>query len=420
MPAILDRCNAFERAICRMVFQDKYSSSVKTYHVIDHLASRGEELGLMSSSGYLAAIEALKRFSSYHAKLIRGFAGERRAFYAVKHAMSDAERLVNLELDYEGEHNEFDQILITRQGLRVIEVKNYSSSATVGTDGILRLDNGSGRAWNLGERMASKCYAMRQIASGAIGRDIADERIVPLLVNANERSSVKSEFEGIAIEGTGSIGRRIGKLFEEDAILNTEEMAAIKAALEDAHHPIEIASEIDLEYVSASLHEALSLITQSAAIAEENDAPADMDFPTSDVPTERRERRWPLSIASGTACFSLALSAATRLDQRTYGGKKMNGMTEYAAVRSAAIDAENNKAPNCQGMIESVIDATRGITAPQAGLLGCALVSAAGLLAYGIHALCGLAKEGHPVEFSAGPARFAATQATLGETCLPQ
>ncbi len=98
----------------------------------------------------------------------------------------------------------------------------------------------------------------------------------------------------------------------------------------------------------------------------------------------------------------------------------MNGMTEYAAVRNAAIDAENNKAPNCQGMIESVIDATRGIAAPQAGLLGCALVSAAGLLAYGIHALCGLAKEGHPVEFSVGPARFAANQATLGGTCLPQ
>lgn len=37
VPALLERHNNFEQAICRTVFQDKYSSSVKTYHVIDHL-----------------------------------------------------------------------------------------------------------------------------------------------------------------------------------------------------------------------------------------------------------------------------------------------------------------------------------------------------------------------------------------------
>lgn len=41
-------------------------------------------------------------------------------------------------------------------------------------------------------------------------------------------------------------------------------------------------------------------------------------------------------------CFSWALSAATRLDQRTYGGKKMNGMTEYAAVRSEPSNPRRN------------------------------------------------------------------------------
>ena len=44
VPALLERHNDFEQAICRTVFQDKYSSSVKTYHVIDHLIARGEEL----------------------------------------------------------------------------------------------------------------------------------------------------------------------------------------------------------------------------------------------------------------------------------------------------------------------------------------------------------------------------------------
>ena len=155
MPALLERHNDFEQAICRTVFQDKYSSSVKTYHVIDHLIARGEELGLMGVPSYLAAIEALKRFSSYHAGLIRGFAGERRVFYAIKHVGSGFEQLVNAELDYEGEHDEFDQILVSRQGLVIVEVKNYSSSAAIGSDGILRFEDESGRMRKVGERMAS-------------------------------------------------------------------------------------------------------------------------------------------------------------------------------------------------------------------------------------------------------------------------
>ena len=119
------------------VSEDKYSSSVKTYHVIDHLIARGEELGLMGVPSYLAAIEALEEVQLLSRwPQSRGFAGERRVFYAIKHIGFGFEQLVNAELDYEGEHDEFDQILVSRQGLCDSRVKNYSSSAAIGSDGI--------------------------------------------------------------------------------------------------------------------------------------------------------------------------------------------------------------------------------------------------------------------------------------------
>ncbi|MFR7671494.1 MAG: nuclease-related domain-containing protein [Collinsella sp.] len=110
----------------------------------------------------------------------QGFAGERRVFYAIKHVGSSFEQLVNAELDYEGEHDEFDQILVSRQGLVIVEVKNYSSSAAIGSDGILRFEDGSGRMRNVGERMASKRYVLREIVSNAIGAISLMERSSPL------------------------------------------------------------------------------------------------------------------------------------------------------------------------------------------------------------------------------------------------
>ena len=93
----------------------------------------------------------------------------------------------------------------------------------------------------------------------------------------------------------------------------------------------------------------------------------------------------------------------------------MNDVMERTATSYAAIDAAGNKASDCRGMLKSLVDATNGITEPQAGLLGCFVVSIAGVAGYGIYALCDLVKSGHPVELTFGGARFAANTAALGE-----
>ena len=93
----------------------------------------------------------------------------------------------------------------------------------------------------------------------------------------------------------------------------------------------------------------------------------------------------------------------------------MNDVMERAATSYAVIDAVGNKAGDCQGMLKSLVDATNGVTEPQAGLLGCLVVSIAGVAGYGIYALCDLVKSGHPVEFPFGGVRFAANTAALGE-----
>lgn len=99
--------------------------------------------------------------------------------------------------------------------------------------------------------------------------------------------------------------------------------------------------------------------------------------------------------------------------------KKGVRMTENTmgsiAISDATIDAVNKKAIICQSALKSLVDATSGITEPQAGLLGCLIVSIAGVAGYGIYALCDLVKSGHPIELTSGGVRFAANTPALGE-----
>ena len=93
----------------------------------------------------------------------------------------------------------------------------------------------------------------------------------------------------------------------------------------------------------------------------------------------------------------------------------MNDVMERAATSYAVIDAVGNKASDCQGMLKSLVDATGGITGPQACLLGCLVVSIAWVAGYGIYALCDLVKSGYSVELTSGGVRFAANTEALGE-----
>lgn len=93
----------------------------------------------------------------------------------------------------------------------------------------------------------------------------------------------------------------------------------------------------------------------------------------------------------------------------------MSNEMDRTAISGTMIEAASSNAINHQGMFRSLVDATSGITGPQAGLLGCLVVSIAGVAGYGIYALCDLVKSGHPVELTSGGARFAANTAALGE-----
>ena len=136
---------------------------------------------------------------------------------------------------------------------------------------------------NVGERIASKRCVLREVVSNVIGRELPDGASVSLVINANEKASIRNDSDRVEVQSTGSIAHRVEELLRGDEVLGVEDVSAIKMALEAVHHPIEIEPEIDFEYVSATLHEALSLIARSVAEEKEDEDFARVSVPESET-----------------------------------------------------------------------------------------------------------------------------------------
>ena len=79
---------------------------------------------------------------------------------------------------------------------------------------------------------------------------------------------------------------------------------------------------------------------------------------------------------------------------------------EGQIIESIAVESLPREIPSA---IEAIVDATRNLSSPQAAVIIAGVVLAAGLIGYGIHALCDLVKSGCAVELSQGDRRLAVT-----------
>lgn len=265
IPPLLEECNSFERELLLEVFQNDYAESLKTRDLISHIDLRAEELGIRDDERISSALSKLSDFERFHRGLIRGSNGEYRAYRSVKHAMAEKRILLNLEVNCEGEHNEFDQVVITPGGIALVEVKNYSHDALIGADGILR-DQSNGRSvlYNVGERMSAKASAISKVLQEGLGVGPSECPVFCVLLNANERSFIKDAFGKVKVCSTGSIPYYIEGL-GNGGDLSLGRMDEIAAFLRGVHEPVDIEPSVDCSEVYESLEAAIALIEETSA-----------------------------------------------------------------------------------------------------------------------------------------------------------
>lgn len=261
---ILERLKSLERLLLERVFETSYSESLRTYDLIDHLRSKAHDLGLEGEDTYVALIRDLEKLSSTIGGLINGKRGEFLAAKSLKCLRGDSLLLSNIALPNGDSFEEYDQVLIARSGVYVIEVKNYRNDVVIDDGGILRCGL---RSYNVGERMREKMHALWDAIQFSSDSCMSEEDVHGMLLFVNNEASVTDLFHRVPVMRCGQIVYSIEDANRCDEKLTWEDMVRIKFVLFARKMAAEFPMPFDENRVKSELEDFLDLVEAKTAKA---------------------------------------------------------------------------------------------------------------------------------------------------------
>lgn len=259
---ILDRLKSLEELLLERVFETSYSESLRTYDLIDHLRSKAHDLGLEGEDTYAALIRDLEKLSSTIGGLINGKRGELLAAKSLKCLRGDSLLLSNIALPNGDSFEEYDQVLIARSGVYVIEVKNYRNDVVIDDGGILRCGP---RSYNVGERMREKMHALWDAIQFSSDGCMSEEDVNGMLLFVNNEASVTDFFHRVPVMRCGQIVYSIEDANRCDEKLSWEDMVRIKSVLLARKTAAEFPMPLDENRVKSELEDFLDLVEAKTA-----------------------------------------------------------------------------------------------------------------------------------------------------------
>lgn len=278
---ILGRLKSLEGLLLERVFETSYSESLRTYDLIDHLRSKAHDLGLEGEGAYTVLIRDLKKLSSTIGGMINGKRGELLAAKSLKCLRGDSLLLSNIALPNGDSFEEYDQVLIARSGVYVIEVKNYRNDVVIDDGGILHCGI---RSYNVGERMREKMHALWDAIQFSSDGCMSEEDVHGMLLFVNNDASVTDLFHRVPVMRCGQIVYSIEDATRCDEKLSWEDMVRTKSVLLARRTAAEFPMPLDENRVKSELEDFLDLVeVETAKDAAESMAAGhnEVDSPTS-------------------------------------------------------------------------------------------------------------------------------------------
>ena len=259
---ILEQLKSLEGLLLERVFESSYSESLRTYDLIDHLRSKAQDLGLEGRDTYITLIRDLEKLSSTIGGLINGRRGEFLAAKSLKCLRGDNMLLSNIALPNGGSFEEYDQVLIARSGVYVIEVKSYRNDVVIDDGGILHCGL---RSYNVGERMREKMHALWDAIQFSSDGYMNEEDVHGMLLFVNDDANVTDFFHRIPVMRCGQIVYSIEDANRYDEKLSWEDMVRIKAVLLARRTAAKFSMPLDEDRVKGELEDFLDLVEVETA-----------------------------------------------------------------------------------------------------------------------------------------------------------
>lgn len=231
---VLQELFKLQEEIVKQTFNEAHvdAAQLKIWDVERHLGELNTKLGNVADDELREFKNGCRFICNDIRARISGNKGESKVFFNLENLPVKNALLKNLELENENLHSEIDALVVTRQAIYIVEVKNSHKDIFISEEGLyyktgefLRLD------CNIGEKMELRENLVR---ANLTMNGIEGKPIKKVIVFTNDRISVQNKYKDITICFLSQLKHIVSD--ERAAVCITdEEMQTIKNVLEQAN-----------------------------------------------------------------------------------------------------------------------------------------------------------------------------------------
>ncbi len=220
--------------LVKQTFNDKHADAaeLRIWDVENYLEKMNENLDYVADEELRVFKNGCKFICNEIKARISGNRGESKAFFNLENLPVKNVLMKNLELENGDLRSEIDALVVTRQAIYIVEVKNPHKDIFISEEGLyyktgefLRLD------CNIGEKMDLRESLVR---ANLVKNGIAGKPIKKVIVFTNDRISVQNKYKDITICFLSQL-KHIVSDERTDICITDDEMQGIKNVLEKAN-----------------------------------------------------------------------------------------------------------------------------------------------------------------------------------------
>lgn len=225
---VIERLTGLQGAMARGVFEKTHAENLRDRDIMIHFEALAKEYKLNETETFLRFKNNMNEFGYTIGSFIKGMNGERIARRALKLLSYDKEVriLYNIQLEDDDVQAEYDAIIVAPYGLFVVEVKNWGSSVTLSSNGIIARNDDSGVIYDLPGRMSVKEALLREYLE-----DIFPASYHNMLLFSNERIQIEDNYHQIFISCGGGISYEIKSYAKKGNSMTMEQVNKIADAI---------------------------------------------------------------------------------------------------------------------------------------------------------------------------------------------
>ena len=304
----------YQNALSESVFTKLHAEHLAAKDVLLHFRCLAEEYGLEQSEEFLRFDANMSKLQRTIRALINGNKGEREAAEALRLITLDkgVEVLSNIEIQDGNDCTEYDEIVISPNGIFVIEVKNYKNPMKLTKEGNLVRQDGvqHGPKYNLGVKMNKKEFLLRKLLAEKLEEVGLD---IPIYYNGiilftNNESNLIDEYNQIPICYCSTISQYIRSQNCDTEPLTTEQIVTLKRIIRELHTPLKYTCEFSCEEITNDFAHLMAVIEEAA---DNRDSVAKPYSGSEDGPSEKNSIR--KNVAKYVVAASLVATIMARL-----------------------------------------------------------------------------------------------------------